>query len=61
MAKESLAEKFITYTKLTTRANIEVTYDDFYNWARVPLEQRNNDTAVQLKKDLTEILIKERQ
>jgi len=56
MAKESLAEKFIQYTKLTARAGIQVTYDGFYDWAKVPTELRNNDTAIQLKKDLIEIL-----
>lgn len=56
MAKEPLAEKFISYVKLTQRAGIQVTYDDFYEWARVPLELRNNDTAAQIKKDLTKIL-----
>ena len=60
MAKESIAEKFITYTKLTARAGIQVTYDGFYDWAKVPLEERNNDTAIKLKKDLTEILRSEK-
>jgi uncharacterized LabA/DUF88 family protein len=59
MAKEPLAEKFITYVKLTQRAGIQATYDNFYEWARVPSELRNNDTATQLKKDLTEIKRKE--
>lgn len=61
MAKELLSEKFIAYVGLSQRAGIEVTYDGFYDWANVPMELRNNDTAVQLKKDLTEILTKERQ
>jgi len=61
MAKELLSEKFIEYVGLSQRAGIEVTYDGFYDWARVPLELRNNVTATQLKKELTEILMKGRQ
>ena len=61
MAEESLAEKFITFVKLSERAGIEVTYDGFYDWAGVPLELRNNVTATHLKKELTKILTKERQ
>lgn len=55
MAKESLAEKFIEYTNLAQRAGIKITFNGFYEWAKVPEEQRNNDTAIQLKKDLIEI------
>ncbi len=59
MGEKPLAEKFIGYTDLCTRAGIVATWDDFYEWARVPEEKRNNDTAIQLKKDLTEIRNKE--
>ena len=57
MAEESLAEEFLNYVNLLNEGKVEDnTFDGFYDWAGIPMEQRSDFASAAILKQATKIL-----